>query len=109
MPAKREPDFILMACTSASVSYRELLTKEELVHALLSGEVPQNRRAHLLTLLEEALETLLKGLVGQVSGSRMPGEVQKNLLKMAETLDATHHIRERVASIWALPKAAGRG
>ena len=87
-----------MACTSASVSYRELLTKEELVCALLSGEVPENRRTHLITLLEEAPESLLKGLVEQVSGQARAGAVEKNLLKIAEALHASHRVREWLTS-----------
>jgi hypothetical protein len=96
---KRKPDFIFMACTSANVSYRESLTKSELVHALRSGEVPQNRRAHLRTLLEEAPEVLLKGLIEQVSESMEPGELEKNLLKIAEALDPSRQILDRVETV----------
>ncbi len=52
-PKKRGPDFVRMACTSASVSFRELLTEDELVRALVTGKVPGNRRPHLRSLIEE--------------------------------------------------------
>ena len=96
---KPGPDFILMACTSASVSYRESLTKKELVQALRSGEVPQNRRAHLVTLLEEAPDTLLKGLVEQVGKSMEPGELEKNLWRIAEALDPSRRLLDRVETV----------
>ena len=88
-----KPDFILMACTSASVSYRESLTREELVRALLSGEVPENRRAHLRTLLEEAPRSLLTGLVEQVGEESRTGEIERNLLKIANALQVSHRLR----------------
>jgi len=88
-----------MACTSASVSYRESLTKDDLVHALRSGEVPQNRRAHLLTLLEEAPETLLKSLMEQLGESMDPEELENNLLKIAGALDPSRQILDRVETV----------
>ena len=91
-PKKRGPDFIRMACTSANVRYRETLTEDELVHALLSGKVPRNRRPHLRGLLEEAPQSVLKGLVEQVGKWTKPGKVEQNMLKLAETL----HVSERV-------------
>jgi hypothetical protein len=83
---KRKPDFIRMACTSATVSFREPLTKEELVRALISGRVPRNRRPHLCCLIDEAPETLLKGLIKQLTLLAGPGEIESNLLKIAQTL-----------------------
>ena len=91
---KRGPDFIRMASTSANVRFRERLTEDELVHALLSGKVPRNRRPHLRSLLEEAPETVLQGLVAQVGTWTRPGKVEKNLLKIAEALHAPHRVRE---------------
>ena len=93
-PKKRGPDFIRMASTSANVRFRERLTEDELVHALLSGKVPRNRRPHLRSLLEEAPETVLQGLVARVGTWTRPGKVEKNLLKIAEALNASHRVRE---------------
>jgi len=98
-PMKRAPDFIRMACTSGSVRYREPLTEDELVHALLSGKVPRNRRPHLRSLLEEAPETVLKGLVGQVGVWAKPGKVEKNFLKIAEALDASHRVNKWLTDV----------
>jgi len=92
-PKKRGPDFIRMACTSANVRYREGLTEDELVHALLSGKIPRNRRPHLRSLLEEAPETVLKGLIARVGAWTRPGKVGKNFLKLAEALHASHRLR----------------
>ncbi len=89
---KRGPDFVRMACTSANVRYRETLTEDELVRALLSGKLARSRRPHLRSLLEEAPQTVLKGLVGQVGKWTKPGKVEQNVLKLAETL----HVSERV-------------
>jgi transcriptional regulator with XRE-family HTH domain len=93
-PKKRGPDFIRMAATSANVRYREVLTEDELVHALLSGKVPRNLRPHLRSLLEEAPVTVLKGLVERVASWTRPGKVEKNVLKIAEALHVPHRIRE---------------
>ena len=89
---KRGPDFIRMACTSANVRYREELTEDELVHALLSGKVPRNRRAHLRGLLEEAPQTVIKGLIEQVGKWTKPGKVEQNVLKLAETLNVSKRV-----------------
>jgi transcriptional regulator with XRE-family HTH domain len=91
-PKKRGPDFIRMACISANVRYRETLTEDELVHALLSGKVPRNRRAHLRGLLEEAPRAVLEGLIEQASKWTKPGKVEQNMLKLAAAL----HVSERV-------------
>ncbi len=85
-PKKRRPDFARMACTAANVWFRELLTKDELVRALRSGKVPRNRRPHLHCLIVEAPETLMKGLIEQVTTLVKPGEVEKNLGKIARAL-----------------------
>jgi len=85
-PKRRKPDFIRMACISANASFRELLTKDELVQALLSGRVPRNRRPHLRCLIDEAPETLMKGLIERLTALTAPGEVENNLLKIAEAL-----------------------
>jgi HTH-type transcriptional regulator/antitoxin HipB len=85
-PRQRRPDFVAMACTTASVSYREDLTEPELVRMLLTGRVPRSRRAHLATLLEEAPAALLKGMVHDIERWTEPGRVTRNLLVIAESL-----------------------
>src|SRR5688572_3051434 len=49
-----QPDFLRMACVTASVSFKEPLTERELVRALLTGKVPPRRHPHFRVLLEEA-------------------------------------------------------
>ena len=91
-PKKRRPDFVRMACTAANVRYREQLTEDELVHALLSGKVPRNRRPHLRSLLEEAPQAVLEGLVEQVGKWTKPGKVAQNVLKLAATLQVSERV-----------------
>ena len=80
------PDYIGMACTSAGVSLREPLSPDELVKALLTGKAPKERRAHLVVLLEEAPEELLRGLVDQVGRWATPAKVAANLKRLAAEL-----------------------
>ena len=80
------PDYIGMACTSAGVSLREPLTPDELVKALLTGKAPKERRAHLVVLLEEAPDELLKGLAEQVGRWATPAKVAANLKRIAAEL-----------------------
>lgn len=89
----RHPDFIQMACTTASVSFKESLAPDELVHALLSGKIPRNRRPHLRTLLEEAPRPLLEGLVQEVGKWAKPGKVAGNVEKIAVELGVSQRTR----------------
>ena len=95
----RRPDFISAACTSASVSYRELLAQDELVHALLSGKVPRNRRPHLRTLLDEAPRRVVEGLVHEVGKWAKPGRVIGNVQKMAAELDVLPRVQDWLKTI----------
>jgi len=90
-PATREsrPDFVQMACTMASVSYKNPLTENELIRALLSGKVPAGKRPHLRTLLDEASPALRKGLIEDVARWSTPGKVERNLAAMREELGIT--------------------
>lgn len=97
--AKRPPDFISMACTTASVSYREALTPEELVQALLTGEVPQRRQAHFHVLLDEAPISLLQGLIEQVGKQATCEHVANNLGRIAAEL-GTHRDARAWLSAW---------
>lgn len=90
--ARKPPDFISMACTSASVCYREVLTKDELLDALTSGRVPRNRFAHFRMLLEEAPEQLLLGLVEQASLTDDRSVIEANLLRIAEEVETPDRI-----------------
>lgn len=92
VPETRRPDFIRMACTTANVSYKNALTEDELIHALLTGKPPVGKRPHLRTLLDEAAPELLQGLVGEAAKWTKPGRVEKNLAKIAHEISATRRM-----------------
>ena len=80
------PDYLRIAATSASVSFRTALTEEELLRSMLTARVPANRRPHLRWLLTEAPAAMLEGLVQQVAQWTKVGKVEKNLAKIAREL-----------------------
>jgi len=86
------PDFIRMAATSASVSFRPPLSEDELIRALLTGKVPASRRPHFRTLLEEASPALLRGLVEEARRWTKPGRVERNLAQIASYLNLKREI-----------------
>ena len=85
----RRPDYVRMACTTASVSYRSALTEDELIHALLTGKVPPGRHAHLRTLLDEAPAALLAGLAAEAARWTKPGRLERNLARLAREVGAS--------------------
>ena len=54
---------IRMASKTASVSYKESLTPNELILALATGEIPSSRAAHFSTLMDEAPLNLIVSAV----------------------------------------------
>jgi transcriptional regulator with XRE-family HTH domain len=90
----RRPDFIAMACTTASVSYNDALTQDELLRALLSGKVPRNRRPHFRTLLEESPRPLIEGLVHEVGKWAKPGKVAGNVAQIASNLGIVRKVQD---------------
>jgi len=94
----RRPDYVRMACASASASYRETLHEGELVRALLTGRIPPRRRPHFRMLLEEAPVAVLKGVVDEVGKYVQPGRAARNLLAIAETLDSSRRVMARLKS-----------
>jgi transcriptional regulator with XRE-family HTH domain len=87
-------DFIRMASTTASVSYRNALTEDDLVQALLTGKVPPGKKPHLRTLLDEATPALLQGLVGEAGQWTKPGRVERNLAKLGRQVRSTRRMEE---------------
>jgi transcriptional regulator with XRE-family HTH domain len=85
-PARRGPDFVSMASTSASVSFRDALSDEELIRILLTGKVPSNKRPHMRALLDEASPKMLQGLLEEVGRWTKPGRVEKNIATITRTL-----------------------
>ena len=94
----RKPDYVRMASTSASVSYRTVLTEEELIHALLTGKVPPGREAHIRTLLEEAPRALLAGLAAEAARWTRPGKLERNLARLAREVEASRKVEEWLKS-----------
>jgi transcriptional regulator with XRE-family HTH domain len=88
------PDFIRMACTTASVSYRKPLTEDELVQALLTGKVLQGKRPHLRTLLDEATPALLNGLIDEARQWTKAGRVERNLARIGREVRATKRMED---------------
>jgi len=82
----RQDDYIGMACTTAGVSLRKALAPDELVRALLTGKPTPGKHAHFVVLLEEAPAGLLQGLIAQVGAWAKPGQVEKNVRKIAGTI-----------------------
>lgn len=89
------PNYVRMACTSANVGFKSMLTEEQLVHALVTGKVPAHRSAHLRALFDEAPETLLIGLVREAERWTKPGKLEKNLRNLIGTLGVS-----RKAEAW---------
>jgi len=86
-PPTRQTDFLKIASTAASVSFKTPLTEAELLRALLNGRVPGNRRPHLRALLEESPRSVIKGLLEQVTRFAPPGKVERNLKRIAAALE----------------------
>jgi DNA-binding XRE family transcriptional regulator len=93
-PKAAPQDFIRMACTTASVSYRHPLTEDQLIRALLDGKIPAGRKPHMRTLFDEATPALLKGLVAEVSRWTKPGRVEKNLARISRGIGSTRKFTE---------------
>ncbi len=83
------PDFIRMACTTASVSFRNALTEDELIRALLTGKIPPAKRPHFRTLLDEATPALRQGLIEEAGRWTKPGRVERNLAMIARDIKQT--------------------
>lgn len=88
----RRPDYVSMACTTANVSFKSALTEDELIHALVTGKVPEKRAPHLRTLFNEAPEALLQGLAEEAAGWTKPGKLEKNLRKLASDLGVSRSV-----------------
>jgi len=91
-PKTRKPDYIRLASTAASVSFKEALTEAELIRALLSGKIPSGRRPHFRKLFEEVGSNLMRGLVSEVSRWSKPGKVEKSIAAIANIVGATERI-----------------
>jgi transcriptional regulator with XRE-family HTH domain len=91
---RRRPDFVQMASTAASVSFKEPLAPEDLVAILLKGKVPAGKRPQMRALFDEATPSLLHGLVQEISRWSKPGKIAKNLVRIAEELGAARKVEQ---------------
>lgn len=92
IPDKRSPDFLKIAATSASVSFREPLTPSELRKILLTGRVPRRKRPHVRAVLNEAPEPLWRGLAEQVGGLVTRDRFASNVANLARKLGSTRNL-----------------
>ncbi|MEO5677931.1 MAG: helix-turn-helix transcriptional regulator [Usitatibacter sp.] len=90
-PSKRPTDHVALAVTTANVGFKTALTEDELIRALVTGAAPERKRPQMRRLLEDAPPSIVLGLQEQVGKWTKPGKVQKNLLKLARSLDIEPH------------------
>jgi transcriptional regulator with XRE-family HTH domain len=100
-PAKRtrRSDYVRVAATTASVSFKQPLGEDELILALLTGKVPPGKRPHFRLLFDESAPSLMRGLIAEVSRWSKPGRVEKNLVKLAHDIGATERIEEWLKTV----------
>lgn len=91
---RERPDFVRIASTSASVSFKDPVTPEDLVTILLKGRVPVAKRAQMRALFDEATPMLLKGLVQEVGRWSKPGRIEKNLVRIADELGVSRKVEQ---------------
>lgn len=92
-PNRRVKNYVRMACMSASTSFREKLSADELVHALLTGRIPVDRRPHLRCLLAEAPPGVIRGLVQQLGANAGQEVITRNLACIAKELRSEKSLR----------------
>jgi transcriptional regulator with XRE-family HTH domain len=90
----RRPDYVRMACITANVSFKSVLTEDELIHALLTGKVPPQRSAQLRVLLDEAPAVLLQGLATEAARWISRNKLERNFARLAHDAGALRRIDE---------------
>lgn len=86
----RRPDYIRMAATSASVSFREKLTEEELIRSLITGKILPGKRPHFRALFDEVTPAVMQGLIDETGRWAKPDRIRKNLAAIANAVGASH-------------------
>jgi len=89
---KNEQDYIALACTSANVSYKGKLDKTELVHALVTGKIPPDKRPQLRVVFDELPPPIFEGLLHQIGAWCTKKKLLKNVSLMAEKLHSVRRI-----------------
>lgn len=93
LPKTRRTDYVRLASTTASVSFKEPLTEAQLIRALLNGKVPTGKRPHLRLLLEEASPALIRGLLREVGRWTKPGVLEKSLAAIGREVNANERVQ----------------
>ena len=83
-----------MAAATASVSYKDPLTEDQLIQALINGKIPSGKRPHFRTLLDEGSPALLPAVVKEAGKWTKPGRVEKNLAKIAREVGSTKRMED---------------
>jgi len=91
--ARQRPDYVLMARNAASASFREKLSEQELLSALIGGRIAPRRRPHLRALLEEAPIAVLKGLLAEVGKWAQRERVADNVRNLSDALGTAKRTR----------------
>jgi transcriptional regulator with XRE-family HTH domain len=81
-PPPKPANFLKMASTSASVSFKTPLTERDLLTALLTGKVPPGKNSQVRAVLESPRQ-MIRGLIQEVSRASAPGKVERNVEKLA--------------------------
>lgn len=81
---------LALACRTASVSYKDVLTPEALAAALVEGQLPANITPQVATLLDEAPLPLIVGAVEEIARhTHCPAKtLWKHLLQWAHDLQS---------------------
>lgn len=79
-------DYVAIAAVAGSTGFREPLSSDELIRALLTGVAPARKGPHLRRLLEDASPAIVRGLLAQVSAWSDPAKVERNLIAIARKL-----------------------
>lgn len=80
--------WIWMAANTSNVSYRSQLSEEELKMAFLTGQVPSNRIANVLHLLDESPMIIVIMAANEIAmmSQRPASEILANVGKIAEEM-----------------------
>ena len=85
-------DALKVAAKSASVSYKSELPADKLGLALRTGKVPEQFRAHIATLLDEAPIPVLVRAVEEAFKSNVPKSAWRNVAKWATDFKSTRDV-----------------
>jgi hypothetical protein len=90
----RRPNYVRMACIMANISFKSILTEDELIQALLTGKAPPRRRPHLRAVLDEAPTVVLKALATEAAKWISRQKFERNLARLAHDVGASRGIDE---------------